>query len=273
MSKQLNALTANIGDIALKRRVVRIISRLALQERDVVLDCGCGDGLYLKIIRELGNYKIIGFDLNDDSLKLAQDISGKSVPFVQGDITRLPFEDSCFDKIFSTEVLEHLTDDSSGLKEIYRVLKPGGKLIVTVPNHNYPFLWDPLNWVSERLSGKHIKSGLFAGIWNMHLRLYYPNEIESLVEKSGFKVEAVELLTHYCVPFNHILLYALKQVLNSGVLPQAMRNSADKFSAGKGKQSILIKSGYKFLNFINRFNDRITSGKSSVAILVDATKP
>ena len=271
--KSLNALTENIGDMALKRRVLRIITELGLNASDRVLDCGCGDGLYLKTIGELGKCNITGFDLNAGSLKLAKGfIDGMDIALVQGSIGVLPFKDNSFDKVFSTEVIEHVYDDFGALREIFRVLKPSGMLIVTVPNHNYPLLWDPINWFLERFTGRHVKSGFWAGIWNMHLRLYYPEEIKSLIGKSGFDVISIEYLTHYCIPFNHIILYGLKKLLLSGILPENMSNTADKFSVKKNKQSRVIKLGYNILGLLDRFNDSVSGNRPSVAILIKAHK-
>lgn len=272
LNSKLDDLTANIGDMALKRRVKRIISELDIKPADFVLDSGCGDGLYLKTIKELGSYNIIGFDLDNRSLRLAQCHTDNSVSIIQGNGCMLPFKDSAFNKIYCTEVIEHIPDDRQALKEIYRILKPKGTLILTVPNHNYPFLWDPINWVMEAVTGGHIKSGFWAGIWNMHLRLYYPKEISSLIKDAGFKVVSMEPLTHYCMPFNHIVLYGLKKVLDSGMLPDGMKNTADKFSVNENKQSMLIKLGYRVLNLLDKFNDKLTDGESSVSIFVKAVK-
>ena len=270
---KLESLTANIGDMALKRRVLSIVKGLDINNSDSILDCGCGDGLYLKIIKELSVAAVSGFDLNSESLRLAQGYTkDMNVPLVQGRIGDLPYKDNSFGKIFSTEVLEHVEDDLGALKEILRILKPGGRLIITVPNHNYPFFWDPVNWTLEHCLGERIKSGFWAGIWNMHLRLYYREEIEALIRQAGFKVASAEFLTHYCVPFNHIILYGFKKVLLSGVLPKGMSNTADKFSAGKDKQSGLIRLGYRLLEIIDRGNDTQDKERSSAAILVKAIK-
>ena len=91
---------------------------------------------------------------------------------------RLPFKAEFFDKVMMSEVAEHLPDDVKGLKEVKRLLKKAGILILTVPNHNYPFFWDPLNWTLEHFWGTHIKSGFWSGLWNQHLRLYKPDEIK-----------------------------------------------------------------------------------------------
>lgn len=271
--EKLESLTANIGDMALKRRVLSIIKGMDISPFDSMLDCGCGDGLYLKIIKELSGVKIIGFDLDGESLRLARGYTkDKGVPLVQGRVGALPYKDNSFSKIFSTEVLEHVEDDAGALREIFRILNPGGLLIVTVPNHSYPFLWDPLNWALEHWFGKHMKSGFWAGIWNMHLRLYYKREIEALVRQAGFRIMYTEFLTHYCVPFNHIILYGLKKLLLSGLLPEGMGNTADKFSFAKDKQSKFFRLGYRMLEIIDRGNDSSLKERSSAAILIKAIK-
>lgn len=271
--KKLKELTANIGDMALKRRVEKIITDLNIKPTDTILDCGCGDGLYLKTIRELGDYKIFGFDLNGDSLRLTQkNVNDKPVPLVQGNGSALPYNNNSFDKIFSTEVLEHIPNDLEALNEIYRVLKPGGKFIITVPNHNYPLLWDPINWLMEAAAGSYIKSGFLAGIWNMHLRLYYSEEIKDAVKKAGFVIKNTEPMTHYCVPLNHIILYGLKLLLDSGILPENVRNSADKFSVKEKKQSGFVKFGYYILNLLDSPNNNLPKNKSSVSLFIEAFK-
>lgn len=272
MLEKLDELTSNIGDMALKRRVEKIISELDVKHGEIVLDSGCGDGLYLKTLRELGAYKIFGYDLEERSLRLAQYNINRTVPVTCGNICALPFADNTFDKIYCTEVVEHVPEDRKALSELYRVLKPKGVLIVTVPNHNYPFLWDPLNWFMESIGIGYVKSGFWAGIWNMHLRLYYPDEIKEIISSAGFEIRETAALTHYCVPFNHIILYGLKKVLDSGLLPEKMKNTADKFSVKEGKQSGIIKFGYYILNLFDKLNNGISENKSSASVFVKAVK-
>lgn len=270
---RLEKITTNIGDMNLKRRVHTILEKLDVHNNDVVLDCGCGDGLFLVALSELSDCNLHGFELDEKEIRLAQQhLTGKQVKLILGDLLQLPYSDSSFDKIYCTEVLEHVTDDRQALKELKRVLKEGGLLIITVPNHNYPFLWDPINKILEFLFKKHIQNGFWAGIWNKHLRLYYLPEIRTIIESSSFRIKEYLALTHYCIPFNHIILYGLKQILNKGFLPKSMQHTSNKFSWKEKKQSRVIKIAYWFLNRIDRLNDNISSDKSSVNILIKAEK-
>src|SRR5690606_1048306 len=112
-------------------------------------------------------------------------------------IYHLPYPDNTFDSAILSEVLEHLDDDSAGLREILRVLKPGGVVAITVPNADYPFLWDPINRTLEHLFGTHISEGTFAGIWANHVRLYTRDELYDAAASAGFIVEEERAFTHY----------------------------------------------------------------------------
>lgn len=270
---KLNLITSNVGDMNLKRRIHTILRESEIQNDDIILDCGCGHSLFLVAISELTSCQIHGLDVDFEKIIQTQnDLGNKMVRLVHGDITSLPYQDEYFNKIYCSEVLEHIPDDKRALKELRRVLKKKGTLIITVPNHNYPFLWDPLNKILEILFKKHIRSGFWAGIWNMHLRLYYPWEINNLVEKSGFRIRNCFALTHFCIPFNHIILYGLKQILNKGLLPKSVQHTGDKFSWREKEQSRLIKFGYWVLNKLDRLNDNLPLNKSSVNILIKAEK-
>ena len=124
----------------------------------------------------------------------------------------------------------------------------------------------------EFFTGKHIKGGFWAGLWNFHDRLYYLDEISKLVESSGFKIIDRKALTHYCVPFNHIILYGLRQILTSGILPEKLSRTADKFRWNEENQSRIIKFGYNLLNRFDKLNDNLPENKSSVNILIKARK-
>ena len=196
--QRLEYLLQNVGDMAFKRRVKTIINSMEIQSTDKILDCGCGEGFYLKVIRDFSDCKLYGFDGGNEVLSRAKvELSGCGVQIDKGDIYNLPYQDAEFDKIILSEVLEHLPDDFSALIEIKRVLKPGGVLFITVPNHNYPFMWDPINKTIETLFRTHIKSGFWAGIWNMHTRLYTADEIISLIKNAGIEIVSVEAMTHY----------------------------------------------------------------------------
>ncbi len=263
--KRLDALLQNVGDMALKRRIEYMAHNLEVRKGDRILDCGCGEGFHLVVLNELfPGIQLYGLDYDDKVLQKARQANKKNVKIVQGDIYRLPFKNEFFDKIILSEVLEHLDDDSKALKEVCRALKKNGILVITVPNHDYPFLWDPVNKVLELTTGKHIKNGFFAGIWNMHLRLYSREEILNVVKENNLKVEKMNALTHYCLPFNHIALYGMRRLLERKILPAKVISGVDKFEFKKRKKG-LMDVIYVVLHSIDRFNDRVPATTSAVA--------
>src|SRR5688572_11785909 len=146
--KKLDLLLDKVGDIALKRRARRIIEGLDPKPNERILDVGCGDGFYLHLLSNLGiPLKLYGSDFDQNALKSAKIVlKNYRITLKPGDLMKkLPFNDNYFDKIVMSEVVEHLPQDVKGLKEVKRVLKPGGTVCITVPNANYPLLWDPVN--------------------------------------------------------------------------------------------------------------------------------
>src|SRR3989344_3027082 len=183
--KILSLLLKNTCDMALKRRAKEIIEEINPSEGERILEVGCGDGNYLHLLSSMGfkRLSLIGVDIDENSLKSAKrNLKGRRIKLLKADVLgKLPFAANTFDKIIMSEVCEHLSDDVKGLTEVKRVLRKGGILVVTVPNHNYPLLWDPVNWILEHFFNTHVSSGFWAGLWNQHLRLYKPHEIKKSV--------------------------------------------------------------------------------------------
>lgn len=272
--KNIENLLSNTGDMALKRRARNIIEGLDLKEADKVLDIGCGDGYYLYLLSNLGlKLNLTGTDYSKFDLKRARkNLGNKKIRLVYGDLmSRLPFKASSFDKIVMSEVAEHLPDDVKGLKEVRRVLKKGGILCMTVPNHNYPFLWDPINWILEHTIGKPIRKGFFAGLWNQHERLYKPKEIKKVVEKSGLKVIKTESLTWWCLPFNHHIVNLIARGLAHGAFSETTHKALSKYSKTKRK-SFFLKFAFWFVNLLDKLNDFYQPKYSGVAVFLKALK-
>ncbi len=197
---------------------------------------------------------------------------------LEGDIKKLPFIDGTFDKILLSEVLEHISDDVVALRSIYRLLRPGGILAISVPHARYPFWWDPINRTVTGLGGSPIRSGPIAGIWTNHERLYLPFELEQRLLEAGFEVEILEQATHYSFPFIHFLVYGIgKPLLERELLPQGLVDSADRFRAERNTRSRFnpINLGVAAFRAMDQRNDHAqTAVKDSfVNVLVKARKP
>jgi ubiquinone/menaquinone biosynthesis C-methylase UbiE len=268
----VNKILKNTGDMCLKRRAKLLLKELDLQKSDNILDVGCGDGFYLYLLSQMGKYKITGIDSDAVALdNVKKQVNSKDIKLLVGDVTKMPFKDNTFSKLVCSEVLEHLPDDRKGLREMYRIMKKGGTLCITVPHWNYPFFWDPVNYILQRAFKTHIKSGFWSGVWNFHIRLYQVAELEKAVKSAGFTIEKVSCLTHYGLPFNHYITNIGFRLRTSEKLPQNMKDSLSKFHP-EGKRTF-FSTALDIINFLDRRNNReFSRNTSTVGIFLKARK-
>jgi len=187
-------------DVAQIQRINTVRQWLSFVSTGLVLDLGCGYGITMISLRNSWKSGMIGVDISIEDLQLAKQFN-KRAEFLRGSATHLPFRGETFRGLVMTEVLEHLTNDTQAAHEAFRVLRPNGHAIFTVPSSNYPFLWDPLNGALRRLSCQPIRKGLIAGIWRKHLRLYRMDSLYRLLNVSGFRVQRMRGLTGIVFPF------------------------------------------------------------------------
>lgn len=95
-----------------------------------IVDVGCGAGGNLTMLQQYG--KVVGMDISLTALSLCRRRWNGAL--LGGDITQLPFRTNSVDVITALDVLEHVRDDITALRECWRVLKPGGCIIITVPS-------------------------------------------------------------------------------------------------------------------------------------------
>jgi ubiquinone/menaquinone biosynthesis C-methylase UbiE len=127
-----------------QRRVMELVDELNLSRGATVLDAGCGPGYLLEALARRG-FQVSGMDgskgmLESAELRLRAAQPSFAFTLKQGDIEHLPFEDAQFDLVLSTGVIEYLTGDATVLREMFRVLRPGGHLVLPVTN-----VWSPVN--------------------------------------------------------------------------------------------------------------------------------
>ncbi|MCB9436196.1 MAG: class I SAM-dependent methyltransferase [Anaerolineales bacterium] len=257
----LARMTRNEADMAFKRRVRTIFEWVPPpdDETAVILDAGCGRGFYLNYYRYVSKVKLVGLELDEIIIRKAQTNVGDlpDITLVQANLYHLPFPDNTFHAVIMSEILEHVDDDARALREAYRVLKPGGVVVMTVPNANYPFWWDPINKMLESVFKRKIRRGPLAGIWANHVRLYTLPELREPVQAAGFTIEAERAFTHYSFPFIHNLVYGLgKPLLESGFMPKRMATAADRttFDDNQGSLWNPVNLGLAVLNFFDKPN-------------------
>ncbi len=113
-----------------------------------ILDAACGDGRYSRFLLQHADpdAELTAFDLSGGMLRRASvRLNTNRITQVIADITRLPYADETFDAIVCGWVLEHLPDPSPGLREVARVLRPAGKLLLLTTEDTF------LGWVCGRL--------------------------------------------------------------------------------------------------------------------------
>jgi ubiquinone/menaquinone biosynthesis C-methylase UbiE len=133
--------------------VVAAIATLDLHAGQRVLDAGCGPGAQLGLLFDAvaPGGSVTGLDLDDDNLEVAaalrpDRVASGSLRITSGDITRLPFDTASFDASWTSLVLHHVDDPSAAVRELARVVSPGGLVAVLDGDDgaSFPFLpWSP----------------------------------------------------------------------------------------------------------------------------------
>jgi SAM-dependent methyltransferase len=130
-----------------RQRIIESLLRRELSEiaSPSIISVGCGPLEGLKWLPPIAgeNGRVVGLDAEP----LHASTPGKSLNYVVGRIEEAPFASSTFDAVLALDVLEHLDDDVKGIGEMFRLLKPGGLLLLTVPA--FPSLWGAQDIVSQ----------------------------------------------------------------------------------------------------------------------------
>ncbi len=143
------------------------------------MEIGCGTGFALSGIRqEHPLCSLTGSELFLEGLQHAR-LRLPQATFYQMDICRMPFENE-FDVILTLDILEHIIDDCGALDEVYRSLKPGGGIIVTVPQH--PWLWS----IQDKKA--------------FHVRRYPRKELIEKMRMTGFEIIHVTSFITFLLP-------------------------------------------------------------------------
>jgi len=173
-----------INDRETKKRLNIVFGRLLKPselKNKKFLEVGCGLGYFSNRAYKLGA-KVTGIDTGPNLIK----INKKKTPnakFLVASASRLPLKDNSFDIVLSTEVIEHVEDQERSIKEMIRVLKKGGILVITTPNRLFKPFFDFLTFVRIRPYRGNEK-------W------FYP-----WVLKRMFGVENVRLISEYYFNF------------------------------------------------------------------------
>lgn len=197
---------ADYGQFILERRfsLAKTLARDAIAKKGFYLDVGCGNGAQTIYFANEFN-KWMAVDVEDKRLnEFRNELKRGDYPaalkpheILRYDGDRIPLADNSIDVLTCIEVIEHTRSDSATIRELLRVLKPGGTAIITVPNKwwifethgaSLPLLpWNRVpffSWLPKKIHSKYAKA-----------RIYRKSEIESLIREAGFSITTTAFVT------------------------------------------------------------------------------
>lgn len=158
---------------------------------EAFLDAGCGDGRYIASLPALGPIpdRVVGTDIADSILRTAHEAAaaaGVDAELVRANLEALPFPDDSFDLVLCVQVIEHLLAPAIGVKELARVLRPGGRLILSTDHER--------NLVSRVLNLPRRALVRLLGLRGRRLPVRFPHttfsrgDLVNCVEEAGLSV-------------------------------------------------------------------------------------
>ena len=184
-----------------QERVLEFIDNVEMPPGAAVLDVGCGPGYLLEALGARG-FVLSAVDASKEMLSRARERlqrfpNDQVADLRLGDIESLPFQDAVFDLVCSTGVIEYLAADEKALSEMYRVLNPGGYLLLPVTNRLSPIncldplveklkraTWfrEPFNWIWQRQGRRPLLARRFK------VRKHWPKQIARSLREAGFEL-------------------------------------------------------------------------------------
>ena len=175
---------------------------ISLERGAVIVDFGCGNGRVIQEMKKINpQAEYIGLDVSEMALKSAAAILPDCKFYKIEDGGNLPLENNFVDFVFSSEVIEHIYDTENAFSEISRILKPGGKLLLTTPYHGL---------------SKNLLIVLFAfdkhfNPTGPHIRFFSKKMLFNFLEKYGFKIVKYGYYGRF-FPISHSIYVLAKKI-------------------------------------------------------------
>lgn len=177
------------------RKIRIVLGMLEKHQNGKILDIGCGDGFISSIIAREAGAKVYGLDISMHAVSKAKE-RGIAARVLNLDRQAFPFRKDSFDAVFCGDVLEHVHDTESLLENISHVLKPGGYVILSIPNiaswYNRIFLLFGLmpTWVESSL--RTYTGNPFVKKGSGHIHAFTKRSLREILVLNGFRIEKFE---------------------------------------------------------------------------------
>jgi len=173
-----------------QRRLEMIVRGAGERIKGCILENGCGVGIYVEHLAPLGG-KIIGLEYDFERAAEAR----RNFPqIINAAGESLPLPSGTFDLILSHEVIEHVQDDQTAIREMVRVLKPSGRLLLFCPNRGYPFETHGIYWKGKYHFGNKLLVNYLPRTLRdklaPHVRVYSKHDMQKLFD--GLPVKFIE---------------------------------------------------------------------------------
>jgi SAM-dependent methyltransferase len=201
-----------------ERRLGMIVAAAGERVRGRVLEDGCGVGMYVEHLQLPGG-QVFGLEYD---FARAREARRRSDLLACAAGEGLPYPAAAFDLVLSHEVLEHVRDDRRAVAEIVRALRPGGRLVLFVPNRGYPFETHGIYWRGKYRFGNIPLVNYLPRRWRdrlaPHVRVYSGRDLEKLF--AGLPVRIIERTVIFGAYDNVIARF--------GVFGKALRRTLQK---------------------------------------------
>ena len=227
------------------------LERLRVARGDLLLDAGCGEGRHCFGALERGA-RVVGLDLDRASLRAGgkplrargREV-GRLASVLQGDAFALPFRDATFDRVICAEVMEHVHDYRGAARELARVLRPGGRLAVTIPTATSERLY-------LRLGDDYFESP------GGHIRIFRPRELALALAAAGLRCEGAGFAHGLHTPY-----WALRSVVGL--------DGADSSRLVRAYRLFLIRAAVS--RALDRLEKRVLNWICPKSVILYAEKP
>ena len=165
-----------------QRRLEMIVHAAGERIKGNILENGCGVGMYVEHLAPFGG-RIFGLEYDFERACEAR----KNSPHILNAAGEfLPLPSSTLDLVLSHEVIEHVQDDRLAIREMMRVLNPGGRIVLFCPNRGYPFETHGIYWKGKYHFGNKLLVNYLPRMWRdklaPHVRVYSKRDLEKLFE-------------------------------------------------------------------------------------------